>query len=122
MLFIPGPGDLSPVIIQHPELEPLVQKPLELMASFPMNCEARTDLQKSENSFNHLESGELDHAHSPEEDIKLEDVIVAQNLQDSPLFSSHNRSAKITTLKIPNQEDSYTSSSYFHLLGHGKQP
>lgn len=100
----------------------MVQKPLEPVASFPMNCEARTDLQRSENSFNHLESGELNHAHSPEEDIKLEDVIVAQNLQDLPLFSSHDRSAKITTLKIPDQEDSYTSSSYFHLLGHGKQP
>jgi hypothetical protein len=64
----------------------------------------------------------LNHTHSPEENIKLENVIVAKNLQDPPLFSSHNRSAKITPLKIPDQEDSYTSSFYSHLLRHGKQP
>jgi hypothetical protein len=79
-MFIPGPGNLSPVIIPHPELEPLVQKPLELVVCIPRNCEAGTDLQRSENSFNHLGSGELNHAHSPEENIKLEDVIVAKNL------------------------------------------
>ena len=100
----------------------MVQKHLEPVASYPRNCEARTDLQNSENSFNHLESGELNHTHSPGENIKLEDVIVTKNLQNLPLFASHDRSAKITTLKIPDQEDSYTSSSYSHLVRHGKQP